>query len=171
MDLAPVSQILGPVRDLGEFIRDQRQSAQLSLRALAALAGISNPYLSQVERGLRRPSADILAQIAAGLSISAESLLTRAGVLPVRSEAHDGTAAAVSVIRAIRADDVLTDRQKDALVDIYAAFVAARPPATDRLPDRDADTDPATDTAPDPVPDNDIHPATDHRGDHHGHRH
>lgn len=168
MDLAPVNQILGPVRDLGEFIRDQRQSAQLSLRALAARAGISNPYLSQVERGLRRPSADILAQIAAGLSISAESLLTRAGVLPVRTEDHAEAAGAVSVIRAIRADDVLTDRQKDALVDIYSAFAAARPPATDR-PDVDicAGTDPDSDRAPD----SDIHPDTDHRGDHHGHRH
>lgn len=123
MDLAPVNQILGPVRDLGEFIRDQRQSAQLSLRALAARTGISNPYLSQVERGLRRPSADILAQIAAGLSISAESLLTRAGVLPARSESDVATPVVIS----IRGDAVLSDRQKEALIDIYTAFVAAAP--------------------------------------------
>lgn len=156
VDLAPVNQILGPVRDLGEFIRDQRQSAQLSLRALAARAGISNPYLSQVERGLRRPSADILAQIAAGLSISAESLLTRAGVLPARPESDDATSA--PVITSIRGDAVLSDRQKEALIDIYTAFVAAAPAPTP-TPTADLPGTPSTDLAP------------DHEGDHHGHRH
>lgn len=111
MDLAPV---LTPVKDLGSFIREQRTSAQISLRALAAKAGVSNPYLSQVERGLRRPSADILAQIAHGLSISVESLLARAGILE--------TAEAPEVVLAIRADQVLTERQKSSLIDIYAAF-------------------------------------------------
>ena len=111
MDLAPV---LTPVKDLGGFIREQRTSAQISLRALAAKAGVSNPYLSQVERGLRRPSADILAQIARGLSISVESLLARAGVLD--------SAEAPDVVLAIRADRVLTERQKASLLDVYAAF-------------------------------------------------
>lgn len=169
MDLAPVNQMLGPVRDLGEFIRDQRQSSQLSLRALAARAGISNPYLSQVERGLRRPSADILAQIASGLSISAESLLTRAGVLPARPESD--SAAVAPVVSSIRGDPVLSDRQKEALVDIYTAFVAAAP------------SDPTT-PAPSAIPNTFLAPAArppvpagpvpsdpaPHEGDHHGHR-
>lgn len=111
MDLNPV---LTPVRDLGEFIRDQRTAAQISIRGLAAKAGVSNPYLSQVERGLRRPSAEILAQIAHGLSISVESLLAKAGILE--------TADAPDVVLAVRADEVLTERQKSALIDIYAAF-------------------------------------------------
>lgn len=114
MDLAPV---LAPVKDLGSFIREQRTSAQISLRALAAKAGVSNPYLSQVERGLRRPSADILVQIARGLSISVESLLARAGILD--------SADAPAVVLAIRADEVLTERQKSSLLDIYAAFRSA----------------------------------------------
>ena len=111
MDLNPV---LTPVRDLGEFIREQRTAAQISIRGLAAKAGVSNPYLSQVERGLRRPSAEILAQIAHGLSISVESLLAKAGILE--------TADAPGVVLAVRADEVLTERQKSALIDIYAAF-------------------------------------------------
>jgi transcriptional regulator with XRE-family HTH domain len=111
VDLDPV---LTPVRDLGEFIREQRTAAQISLRALAAKAGVSNPYLSQVERGLRRPSADILAQIAHGLSISVESLLVMAGILE--------TADAPEVVLAIRGDDILTERHKAALIDIYSAF-------------------------------------------------
>lgn len=111
MDLNPV---LTPVRDLGEFIREQRTAAQISIRGLAAKAGVSNPYLSQVERGLRRPSAEILAQIAHGLSISVESLLAKAGILE--------TAEAPEVVLAIRADEVLTERHKSALIDIYAAF-------------------------------------------------
>ena len=130
MDLNPV---LTPVRDLGEFIREQRTAAQISVRALAAKAGVSNPYLSQVERGLRRPSAEILAQIAHGLSISVETLLAKAGILE--------TAEAPTVVIAIRADEVLTERQKSALVDIYAAFrkeaeaaaAALAPPVTDAL--------------------------------------
>lgn len=123
MDLAPV---LTPVKDLGSFIREQRLNAQISLRALAARAGVSNPYLSQVERGLRRPSADILAQIARGLSISVESLLARAGILD--------SADAPEVVAAIRADQVLTERQKSSLIDIYAAFrtAAERSAETDR---------------------------------------
>src|SRR6478609_4802858 len=111
VDLTPV---LTPVRDLGEFIREQREAAQISLRGLAAKAGVSNPYLSQVERGLRRPSADILAQIAQGLSISVESLLIKAGVLPAAESS--------AVVAAIRSDTELSERQKAALIDIYQAF-------------------------------------------------
>ncbi len=112
MDLGPV---LTPVRDLGEFIRDQRTQAQISLRQLAAKAGVSNPYLSQVERGLRKPSADILAQIAQGLQISVESLLTKAGILE-----HGDNAPAVVV--AVNADPLLTERQKASLLEIYTSF-------------------------------------------------
>jgi transcriptional regulator with XRE-family HTH domain len=115
LDLDPVlNPVLNPVRGLGEFIREQRTAAQISIRGLAAKAGVSNPYLSQVERGLRRPSADILAQIAHGLSISVESLLAKAGILE--------SAESPAVVSAIRGDAVLTERQKSALIDIYAAF-------------------------------------------------
>ncbi|AZI58925.1 XRE family transcriptional regulator [Nakamurella antarctica] len=112
MELGPV---LNPVRDLGEFIRDQRTTAQISLRQLAAKAGVSNPYLSQVERGLRKPSADILAQIAHGLQISVESLLTKAGILEHGDDVPD-------VITAVNADPLLTERQKSSLLEIYRAF-------------------------------------------------
>lgn len=104
------------LNDLGAFIREQRTTAQISLRSLADKAGISNPYLSQVERGLRKPSADILAQIAKGLSISVESLLTRAGVLDVGADN--------AVLDAIRSDHELTERQKQSLAEVYRSMVA-----------------------------------------------
>lgn len=114
MDLNPVlNPVLTPVRDLGEFIREQRTATQISIRALAAKDGVSNPYVSQVERGLRRPSADVLALIAHGLSISVESLLARAGIVE--------TGEAPEVVTAIRGDAVLTERHKSALID-YAVF-------------------------------------------------
>jgi transcriptional regulator with XRE-family HTH domain len=100
---------------LGEYIREQRMAAEISVRQLARTAGVSNPYLSQVERGLRRPSAEILARIAAGLRISAETLYVRAGIL----EEREGDRA---VILAISEDPTLTDRQRRALLEIYAAF-------------------------------------------------
>jgi len=100
---------------IGDFIREQREQAQVSLRQLARVAGVSNPYLSQIERGLRKPSADILQQIAKGLRISAEQLYVRAGIL----EAHDGDP---QVVAAILADTVLTERQKHVLVEIYQSF-------------------------------------------------
>ncbi len=103
------------VRSLGEYIREQRQSAEVSLRQLAKNAGVSNPYLSQVERGLRKPSAEILGQIASALRISAESLYVRAGLLEPRA----GNAA---VTDAIAADDTLHERQRQVLLEIYAAF-------------------------------------------------
>jgi len=100
---------------IGEFIREQRELAQVSLRQLAKVAGVSNPYLSQIERGLRKPSADILQQIAKGLRISAEQLYVRAGIL----EARHGDP---EVVAAILADLGLTERQKQVIVEIYETF-------------------------------------------------
>ncbi len=103
------------VTELGEFLREQRQGAKLSLRQLAEAAGVSNPYLSQVERGLRKPSAEVLQQIAKGLRISAEVLYVRAGIL------EEGSARA-EVETAVMADPHLTERQRRVLLDIYASF-------------------------------------------------
>lgn len=103
------------VEDIGGFIRDQRDQAQMSLRQLATAAGVSNPYLSQVERGLRRPSAEILNRIAQGLRISAETLYVQAGILDER----EGDEA---VTTAIAADPTITERQRTTLLQIYAAF-------------------------------------------------
>jgi transcriptional regulator with XRE-family HTH domain len=100
---------------LGQYIRDQRTQAQISLRQLAKAAEVSNPYLSQVERGLRRPSAEILSRIADSLRISAETLYVRAGLLEERE--GDQT-----VVTAIHGDPNLTERQRRVLLDIYAAF-------------------------------------------------
>ena len=129
LDLNPV---LAPVRDLGEFISEQRLAAQISLRGLAVKAGVSNPYLSQVERGLRRPSAEILAQIARGLSISVETMLAKAGILEA--------AEAPEVVTAIHADPVLTERQKAVLVDIYAALRKEAEAGADAIAPRPPDT-------------------------------
>ena len=104
------------LRDLGDFIREQRESARLSLRGLSDRAGISNPYLSQIERGLRKPSADILQQIARGLAISAETLYVRAGILDPRD---DGGAPPTDLEHAIGAAPDLDDRQKQVLIDLY----------------------------------------------------
>jgi transcriptional regulator with XRE-family HTH domain len=101
--------------DLGEFIREQRRVGHLSLRKLSELAGISNPYLSQIERGLRRPSAEILQQIARALSISSETLYIRAGILEERT----GTA---DLVGEILRDPFLNEDQKKALVRIYDSF-------------------------------------------------
>ena len=106
-----------PLHDVGEFIRIQRETAQKSIRDLARAAGMSNPYLSQIERGIRRPSADILQQIARALEISAETLYVRAGIL-------DGAAPEVStVIEAVNADPKLTTEQKASLLSVYRSFV------------------------------------------------
>jgi transcriptional regulator with XRE-family HTH domain len=103
------------VRDLGDYIRQQRKTAQISLRQLARQAGVSNPYLSQIERGLRKPSAEILQQIAKALRISAEALYVQAGIL----EEREGTAA---VTEAILSDELITERQKQVLLEIYDSF-------------------------------------------------
>lgn len=105
---------------LGDYLREQRQSARLSLRQLADLAGISNPYLSQIERGLKKPSAEILQQLAKGLQVSAESLYVRAGILDERPHVAPP---AIDTRAVIAEDPRLTDRQKSALLDIYDSFV------------------------------------------------
>ncbi len=114
-----------PLPDLGAYLREQRESAQLSLRQLAEVAGVSNPYLSQIERGLKRPSAEILQQIAKGLEVSAESLYVRAGILDERVPDVGAGSPRTDVLSAIAADPVLTDRQRAVLVDIYASFAGA----------------------------------------------
>ena len=103
--------------EVGAFIRDQRQVGRISLRKLSEMAGISNPYLSQIERGLRKPSADILQQIAKALRISAETLYIRAGILEEREGEEDVT---MAVLR----DAQLTEEQKQTLLRIYRSFVA-----------------------------------------------
>ena len=103
------------LHDLGDFIRDQRRNARLSLRKLSELAGISNPYLSQIERGLRKPSAEILQGIARGLRISAETLYVRAGILDEQGDPPD-------LVAAVLRDPTLTERQKQVLVEIYRSF-------------------------------------------------
>lgn len=113
------------LRDLGEFIRHQRESARLSLRGLSSRTGISNPYLSQIERGLRKPSAEILQQIARGLAISAETLYERAGFLDRRDAAP-----VPGVVEAIRHAPDLDERQKQVLVDVYESMRRAPGPAT-----------------------------------------
>jgi transcriptional regulator with XRE-family HTH domain len=105
--------------DLGSFIRSQRELARMSVRKLADVAGVSNPYLSQIERGIRRPSADILQQLAEALRISVESLYVRAGILqPDRT--HE-----LTVAEAIERDPVLSPEQKQALINVYESFVKA----------------------------------------------
>jgi transcriptional regulator with XRE-family HTH domain len=101
--------------DLGAFIREQRSNARLSLRRLSDLAGISNPYLSQIERGLRKPSAEILQQIAKALRISAETLYVRAGILADREGEHD---LAGEILR----DPFITEDQKQTLIKVYLSF-------------------------------------------------
>jgi len=102
-------------RDLGEFIRQQRGTARLSLRRMSELAGISNPYLSQIERGLRKPSAEILRQIAKALRIQAETLYVRAGILEERDASDD---LAGDILR----DPFMSEEQKQTLVRIYESF-------------------------------------------------
>lgn len=101
--------------ELGSFIREQRRTARLSLRKLSDLAGISNPYLSQIERGLRKPSAEILQAIAKALRISAETLYVQAGILDEDRD-HD-------LVAEILKDSLLTDRQKKALIDHYRSYL------------------------------------------------
>jgi transcriptional regulator with XRE-family HTH domain len=120
------------VNSIGEYIREQREQAKISMRQLAQSAGVSNPYLSQIERGLRKPSADILQQIAKGLRISAEALYVQAGILEDRS--------VDSVVRsALLADSQLSERQKQVLIEIYESF--RRENASSAEATADADTD------------------------------
>ena len=110
-------KIAGQISSLGEFISGQRRAAQLSLRQLAEQTGISNPYLSQIERGLRKPSAEVLQQLAKALRVSAETLYVRAGIL--NPDDHPAT----SVEMAVLADMAITERQKRVLIDVYISFV------------------------------------------------
>jgi len=103
-------------QSLGDYLREQRRGAQLSLRQLAAQAGVSNPYLSQIERGLRRPSAEVLQQLARALRVSAETMYVRAGMLDPDDDQER------SVHLAVLSDSGLTERQKQALLDIYDSF-------------------------------------------------
>ncbi len=111
-DLAAV--VSNAAQDIGSFIRTQREAAQVSVRQLAERAGVSNPYLSQIERGLRKPSAEVLSQIAKALRLSAEVLYVRAGILEPGqpSQVHD----------AVIGDTAITERQKRVLLDIYTSF-------------------------------------------------
>ncbi len=104
------------LRDLGAHIREQRRQAELSVRKLADLAGVSNPYLSQIERGLKRPSAEILQQLARALEVSAESLYVRAGILDEEPNSN--------LVAAIRAQHDLTVEQRQVLIRIYESFLA-----------------------------------------------
>jgi transcriptional regulator with XRE-family HTH domain len=110
----PIDKVADLGRDIGEYIKQQRNNAKISLRQLSKLAGVSNPYLSQIERGLRKPSAEILQQIAKGLRISAEALYVQAGILDLPQGGP--------VVDAVRADTTLTERQKQVLLDVYESF-------------------------------------------------
>ena len=112
-DLAAV--VSNAAQDIGGFIRTQREAAEVSVRQLAERAGVSNPYLSQIERGLRKPSAEVLSQIAKALRLSAEVLYVRAGILEPGepSKVHD----------AVIGDTAITERQKRVLLDIYTSFL------------------------------------------------
>lgn len=103
--------------DVGRFIRSQRERAEISIRKLAELADVSNPYLSQIERGLRKPSADVLQQVANALRISVETLYVRAGILP------EGDRGVSTVSEAIEHDPHLTPEQKSALRSVYKSFL------------------------------------------------
>ena len=121
---------------VGDFIREQRNAARVSLRELARAAGVSNPYLSQVERGLRKPSAEILASIARGLKISAETLYEQAGILDRRSGNPD-------TVAAIRSDTALSERHKAVLLELYETYVREHALSTSTSPGPQTPTAPA----------------------------
>ncbi len=113
----PKGKVGNAVETLGDYLREQRMSARLSLRQLAEQAGVSNPYLSQIERGLRRPSAEVLQQLAKALRISAEQLYVRAGIV----SPDEGVGGSVEL--AVLGDPALNERQKQTLLDVYASFI------------------------------------------------
>lgn len=127
MNENPIDKVADLGRDIGEYIKQQRSNAKISLRQLSKLAGVSNPYLSQIERGLRKPSAEILQQIAKGLRISAEALYVQAGILDLPQGGP--------VVDAVRADSTLTERQKQVLLDIYESFRRENATTTASEPD------------------------------------
>lgn len=117
-DASAIERMVGhAAQDIGSFIRAQRESAEVSLRQLAERTGVSNPYLSQIERGLRKPSAEVLAQIANGLRVSAEVLYMRAGILEERT----GGSTRDALVMAME----LTEKQRSALLEVYDAFTSA----------------------------------------------
>jgi transcriptional regulator with XRE-family HTH domain len=118
MGHVPRSKVGKTVESLGEYLREQRESSRLSLRQLAEQAGVSNPYLSQIERGLRRPSAEVLQQLAKALRISAQQLYLRAGIV----SPDEGVGGSVEL--AVLGDRQLSERQKQTLLDVYASFLA-----------------------------------------------
>jgi len=126
------------VNSIGEYIREQREQARISMRQLAQAAGVSNPYLSQIERGLRKPSADILQQIAKGLRISAEALYVQAGILDDRPSDS-------GVRAALLADSELSERQKQVLMEIYESFRRENAAAAEAA--RAAQTEPGAERA------------------------
>ena len=109
--------------DLGDFIKQRREAAQQSLRDLSRLAGVSNPYLSQIERGLRKPSAEILQQIARGLHVSAETLYIRAGILDGDAASSAAGTSTPSVEESVLADPLLSTEQKNTLLSVYRSYV------------------------------------------------
>jgi transcriptional regulator with XRE-family HTH domain len=121
--VSPKDELESRWRELGEFIRDQRRVDHLSLRKLSELAGISNPYLSQIERGLHEPSVRVLKSIAQALNLSAETLLARAGLLEDDDPPAEGGAGSAEA--AIRDDANLTEEQRTALLAVYHSYVAA----------------------------------------------
>jgi len=131
------------VNSIGEYIREQREQAKISMRQLAQSAGVSNPYLSQIERGLRKPSADILQQIAKGLRISAEALYVQAGILEDRP-ADSG------VRSALMADPQLSERQKQVLMEIYESFRRENAATAEAAAAPDTAADPAEFVAGEP---------------------
>jgi transcriptional regulator with XRE-family HTH domain len=128
------------VESLGDYLKEQRVASRLSLRQLAEQAGVSNPYLSQIERGLRKPSAEVLQQIAKALRISAEQLYIRAGILSLDDGV--GSPTGISVELAVLADSGLTERQKQSLLDVYSSFLALNAP--ERSEDDENTTTPTT---------------------------
>jgi len=135
------------VESLGDYLREQRVAERMSLRQLAEQAGVSNPYLSQIERGLRKPSAEVLQQIAKALRISAEQLYIRAGIL----SPDDGVGGSVEL--AILGDTGLTERQKQSLLDVYASFLALNAAdAADEAARSEAEADAPINTEMDPNP-------------------
>ncbi len=142
----PLETVTGAANRLGDFIREQRRGSQISLRQLSALAGVSNPYLSQIERGLRRPSAEILQQIAKALRVSAEVMYVQAGIL----EQREGTGA---VADAVLADPGLNERQKQVLLEIYDSFRKENGGTAARAARPASATVPGSQTSPaDPLP-------------------
>jgi transcriptional regulator with XRE-family HTH domain len=115
-----LGDVSNPASSLGDFIRTQRELSAMSMREFARAAGISNPYLSQIERGLRAPSEQVLQAIAETLKVSADTLYEQAG----RGQTDEGPSA---VEQAIRDDPALTGRQRQALLEVYRAFIAGRP--------------------------------------------